>query len=67
MKRSLTRVAIGADVSIIGKECFYECKSLCEIIFESGSKLQLIEESAASGTDLKLIQIPSSVEFLGNY
>jgi hypothetical protein len=41
--------------------------SLCEITFECGSKLQRIGEYAFYRTDIKIIQIPSNVEFIGDH
>jgi serine/threonine protein kinase len=66
-KGSVTIASIPSDVSIIGSQCFCGCKSLCEVIFENGSKLQRIEEQAFLDTGVKTIRIPSSVEFLGEY
>jgi serine/threonine protein kinase len=54
-------------VERISVGCFYECESVCEIIFETGSKLQRIEEHAFSSSGLKTIRIPSSVEFIGEH
>jgi hypothetical protein len=56
---------IPADVCEIGKKCFSYCRSLCEVTFETGSKLQRIERSAFYGNGLKKITIPSSVELIG--
>jgi hypothetical protein len=51
-------------VEFIGKDCFYDCKLLCEVAF-AGSKLQLIEENAFCWTGVRSINVPSSVEFIG--
>jgi hypothetical protein len=59
------KIQIPSSVEFIGNCCFYECKSLCEITFESRSKLQRIEEYAFYETGVKNVQIPSSVEFIG--
>jgi hypothetical protein len=40
-------------------------KSLESVIFESGSRLERIEESAFAESGLKSIEIPSSVVVLG--
>jgi hypothetical protein len=50
---------------LIGEECFCECRSLCEITFESESRLRGIEKGAFSRSGVKRIQIPSSVGFIG--
>jgi hypothetical protein len=47
---------------VIGKGCFYWCKSLCEVTFEGGSKLKEIGESAFPSTAIKSIQLPTNVE-----
>jgi hypothetical protein len=40
---------------------------LCEVIFESSSKLQRIEKQALYYSSVKTIQIPSSVELIGEH
>jgi hypothetical protein len=54
-----------ASVEVLGEECFYECRSLSSITFESGSRLSGIEARAFCGTNLIEIVIPVSVEILG--
>jgi hypothetical protein len=54
-----------SSVDAIGKFCFWGCKSLCEVTFETGSKLERIEKQAFSWTRLKKMTIPSSVEVSG--
>jgi hypothetical protein len=61
------KLLIPSSVKLIGRKCFDECKSLCEITFESGSKLQRIEKYAFNQSGVKMIRIPSSVEFIGEY
>jgi hypothetical protein len=60
-------IEIPSSVEFIGENCFRGCESLCEITFESGSKLQRIEEEAFRLNNLKMIEIPSSVEFIGEF
>jgi hypothetical protein len=60
-------VVIGKEIEVISRGCFCECESLCEIIFESGSKLRRIEKCGFSDSGIKMIAIPSSVEFIGKY
>jgi hypothetical protein len=51
---------------MLGKECFYGCKSLSTVTFESGSQLSSIAQSAFwKCSSLSSIFIPSSVESLG--
>jgi hypothetical protein len=52
-------------VESIGNFCFGTTDSLCEVTFESESKLQRIGKEAFTGTCIKRIQIPPSVEFIG--
>jgi hypothetical protein len=48
--------------------CFYECQTISTVIFESGSTLLSIGESAFEGClSLSSIFIPSSVEILGKW
>jgi hypothetical protein len=54
-------ITIPSRIKSIAQYCFSNCKSLCEIKFEAGSKLQRIEAGAFYLTALKTIQIPSSV------
>jgi hypothetical protein len=62
--KSIAKVVIRSDVCEIKEMCFYGCRYLREVIFESGSRLQRIGESAFSYTGLKAIIIPSSVEVI---
>jgi hypothetical protein len=50
---------------VIGERCFHECKSLCEVTFESGSKLKEIGKGAFYMCGIKSIGIPSNVEVIG--
>jgi hypothetical protein len=63
----LKNMTIPSSVEVIGDDCFYECKSLCEVTFETGSKLQRIETLAFRETGLKKMTIPSSVEVIGEF
>jgi hypothetical protein len=62
---SATRIVIPKSVEFLGNRCFYECKSLKEVIFEDGCNLKRIDECAFKRSGLKSIRIPKSVEFLG--
>jgi hypothetical protein len=61
---NITKVMIPADVCEIGTKCFYSCKSLCEVTFETGSKLKEIGNKAFYRTNLAKIEIPSKCEVL---
>jgi hypothetical protein len=60
-------VRISNNVENIGKECFYKCKSLCEVVFESDSKLKEIDGSTFYYSGIKTIRIPSNIEYIGEY
>jgi hypothetical protein len=63
---SASRVALAPHIEIVRACCFYSCKSLCPLIFDSGPKLRRIESEAFFGcSSLQLISLPASVEFLG--
>jgi hypothetical protein len=62
-----SQVLIKKEIEVIGEDCFHECKSLYEVIFETGSKLQRIERRAFFWSGLKKMTIPSSVEVIGEY
>jgi hypothetical protein len=62
---SCRSIMIPSSVVVLGKESFYECKSLGSVTFEGGSRLERIEESAFRESGLKSIEIPSSVVILG--
>jgi hypothetical protein len=61
----LKSIEIPSSVVILGKTSFGECKSLESVTFESGSRLERIDDMAFSGSGLKSIEIPSSVVILG--
>jgi hypothetical protein len=61
----LKKITIPSSVEVIGENSFSWCRSLSEVTFERGSKLQRIEELAFYLTGLKKITIPSSVEVIG--
>jgi hypothetical protein len=62
-------VIVPKDVEIVGVSCFALCRwmshSLENIAFESGSQLQEIEGSCFSGSSLRSICVPRSVQILG--
>jgi hypothetical protein len=53
-------------VVVLGNGCFYECKLAESVVFESGSQLERIGETAFCRSGLKSIVIPSSTIVLGN-
>jgi hypothetical protein len=62
---AIKSIRIPSSVEVIGKECFYNCESLCEVTFESVSKLTVIGNCAFYECGIKSIRIPSSVEVIG--
>jgi hypothetical protein len=64
---SESQVFIKREIEVIGEFCFCRCRSVCEVIFEEGSRLRQIEESAFDGSGLTKIRIPSSVEAIGQF
>jgi hypothetical protein len=58
-------IVIPSSVVVLGEWSFSWCKSLESVTFESGSRLERIEESAFYCTGLKSIEIPSPVVVLG--
>jgi hypothetical protein len=61
----LKSIEIPSSVVVLGKSSFRGCESLEPLTFESGSRLERIEDSAFSWSGLKSIEIPSSVVVLG--
>jgi hypothetical protein len=58
-------VVIPSSIVILGKSCFQWSKALKCVHFQSGSRLERIEESAFGSSGLNSIVIPSSVLVLG--
>jgi hypothetical protein len=62
---SLKSICIPSTVTVIGRQCFINCKALVSITFESGSRLEEIPEKAFFGCErLRSICIPESVRSL---
>jgi hypothetical protein len=61
------KIVIPQTVEFLGDSCFFYCKSLSEVIFESGSNLKRIEKSAFCRSGLKSVRIPAKVEFIGEW
>jgi hypothetical protein len=62
---SCRSVVIPSSVVVLGKSSFSWCWNLESVIFESGSRLERIEERAFLRCTLRSIVIPSSVVVLG--
>jgi hypothetical protein len=61
------RVTIANSVEKLGEQCFFQCESLSEVIFESESKLKEIGNWAFCYSGLESIRIPNNIEKLGEY
>jgi hypothetical protein len=57
-------IRIPNSVESIGRCCVYGCKSVCEFVFESDSKLNKIGDFAFSHSRVKTIEIPDKCELL---
>jgi hypothetical protein len=62
---SWSSIKIPSSVVVLGRCCFCACKSLESVTFESGSRLERIEESAFARSSSKSIRLPPSVTFIG--
>jgi hypothetical protein len=62
---SCRSIVIPSSVVVLGKSSFRRCKSLESVRFESGSRLEQIEEWAFSESGLRSIEVPSPVLALG--
>jgi hypothetical protein len=65
-KTRLKTIVIPSSVKTLETNAFFHSPSLKEITFEEGSQLDIIGESAFSGTILELIDIPLSVTVIYN-
>jgi hypothetical protein len=54
------------NVEILGSKCFYRCKSLSSITFESNSHLARIESQPFYESLLQSILIPSTILFIAS-
>jgi hypothetical protein len=51
-------IEIPSNVAVIGKGCFFSCDSLCEVIFDSLSKLKAIGDYAFCECEINTVRIP---------
>jgi hypothetical protein len=63
----LKSIRIPNNVDKFGGYCFYSCKSLSRVTFESGSELKKIGGNAFWNSGLKSIRIPNNVEKIGDF
>jgi hypothetical protein len=59
------QIAVKKEVEVIGEYCFFNLLSLREVIFEEGSTLRSIEDSAFAGCKLGKMVFPASLETIG--
>lgn len=65
---TITSVFIPCDMVSIGKQAFWECRSLKTVTFENNSKLETLSTSAFHDcSDLQSIELPSSVTEINAY
>jgi hypothetical protein len=64
IETGLIEIVIPSSVEIIGERCFFQCRSLTSVTFESGSRLSRIANRVFCETGLINIVIPASVEVL---
>lgn len=66
--KQISNVTIQASVKVICEFCFALSESLSRVVFESGSRLKHIMQSAYAGcTKLTAIKIPASVETISEH
>jgi hypothetical protein len=58
-------IVIPSWAVVLGKSCLCDCEWLVSVVFQSGSRLERIDECAFSHSGLRSIVIPSSVVILG--
>ena len=67
-REQVKSIVIGKDITEIGEFNFYSMTALEEVIFEEGSKLEVIAKGAFGYTKvLETITIPASVETIEGY
>jgi hypothetical protein len=58
-RSGLKSIRIPKSVEFIGRECFYECKSLIEVIFEGEPN---IESEAFGFCSVRTVKIPAALK-----
>jgi hypothetical protein len=59
-----SRPWIASSYEVIRERCFYECKSLASVTFDSDRKVSRFGDNTFASTGLTLIHIPSSIEVI---
>jgi hypothetical protein len=59
-------IEIGRNIEIVGSRCFYNCKSLSSVSFESNSRLTRIESTAFDEISFEFILVPSTILFISS-
>jgi hypothetical protein len=54
-------IRIPSNVEVIGKRCFCDCKSLCEVTFEFGCKLKAISKSVFKPCPVECVILPKDL------
>jgi hypothetical protein len=61
----LISIVIPATIRIVENRAFYYCRSLTELLWAEGSKVKKIEQEAFECTQLKRLEIPGSLQYIG--
>jgi hypothetical protein len=61
------RICVDDEIEVIGNACFYDCYAIREVMFGLNSKLREIKDHAFQRMRLVKIQIPSTVEVIGEF
>ena len=61
-REEIKTVVIGKDITVIGEFSFYQCTALASLIFEEGSKLEVIGKGAVGYcSSLETVTLPASL------
>jgi hypothetical protein len=66
-KSEIGSIEIPLSVEVIGKDCFGECRSLCEIVFQPSCRLMSFGDRAFFHSGLRSVRICRDVEAIGIY
>jgi hypothetical protein len=51
-RSGLIEIIVPASVEVLGEKCFYDCRSLSSVTFESEAKLREVGQDAFSGVPI---------------
>ena len=65
---NLKEVSIPQHISVIGKEAFYRCDQLQNVVFTNTSALEIIEKGAfCTCLSLRSVKLPNGITEIGNW